>query len=440
MLHGPISGRLLVFTLPLMLTSILQLLFNAADTIVVGRFVGPQALAAVGATNSLVNLFINCIIGISVGVNVLIAHELGAGNMKRVRLGLHTAVLSSVFIGIILGAVGFFASAPMLSLMRTPGDIIGLSTLYLRVFFLGVPFQAVYNICAAVLRANGDTRRPLFFLFFSGILNVGLNLVFVILLGMSVAGVALATVISQFVSMVLILRCLLMEKGPLRLNLRELGIDRKSLSRILHIGIPSAIQSMLFSFSNLVIQSTVNSFGSTIVAGNSASMGIEGFVYVSMNAFSQGAQTFVSINYGARSFERVEKIRRISLLWVAVFGIILGGLATIFGSFLCGIYTADPGAIAAGAVRLTYFTTLYFFCGMMEVMVGSLRGIGHSVVPMLTSLMGACGLRLIWVAFIFPLDPVIENLYLSYPISWILTFLAHRAYWIFAWKKAKSSV
>ena len=438
MLHGPLAGKILIFAVPLMLTSVLQLLFNAADIIVVGRYVGPVSLAAVGATNSLVNLYVNFIIGISVGVNVLVAHELGAGNMKRVKLAVHTGALFSVFLGLALGVIGFTATVPLLRAMNTPSDIIGLSTLYLRIYFLGVPFQAIYNVCAAILRAKGDTERPLLFLSISGVLNVFLNLLFVLQFGMNVAGVALATIISQFVSMVLIVRCLLTEKGPLQLFLKELAIDPGSLRRILRIGLPSGIQGMLFSISNLVIQKTVNGFGSVVVAGNSAAMSIEAFVYVCMNAIAQAAQTFVSQNYGAREFDRVERTRKLCLFWTMVFGLVLGNTVYYFGRFLCGIYATDPAVIAAGVTRLKYITTVYCFCGTMEAMVGALRGIGQSVVPMVTSLLGACVFRLIWIAFAFPLNPVIENLYISYLISWILTTLAHRVYWHFAWKKARA--
>ena len=431
MLHGPLAGKILIFAVPLMITGVLQLLFNVTDIIVVGRYVGPESLAAVGATNSLVNFYVNSIIGISVGVNVLVAHELGAGNMKQVKLAVHTGALFSVFLGLALGAIGFAASFPILQAMNTPSDIIGLSALYLRIYCLGVPFQSIYNVCAAILRAKGDTERPLLFLLFSGILNVCLNLLFVTQFGMNVSGVAVATVISQFVSMVLIVRCLLREKEPIQLSLTELRID------ILRIGIPSAVQGMLFSFSNLVIQKTVNSFGSVVVAGNSAAMSIEVFVYACMNAITQAAQTFVSQNFGAREFDRVERTRKLCLFWTVVFGLVLGNIVYYFGSSLCGIYATEPAVIAAGVTRLKYITTVYFTCGTMEVMAGVLRGIGLSVVPMITSFLGACVFRLIWVALAFPLNPVIENLYISYLISWVLTTLAHRVIWHFAWKKAR---
>ncbi|MBQ9437196.1 MAG: MATE family efflux transporter [Lachnospiraceae bacterium] len=438
MLHGPVAGKILVFALPLMLTSILQLLFNAADTIVVGRFVGPTSLAAVGATNSLVNLYVNFIIGVSVGANVLVAHELGAGNLKQVRLAVHTAVLSAVLAGILLCFLGLLGAVPMLGLMKTPSDVIDLSALYLRIYFLGVPFQSVYNVCAAILRANGDTKRPLVFLSISGALNVILNLFFVIYCGLNVAGVALATIISQCVSMVLILNCLAKERGALQLSLKELRIDSRSLARILRIGIPSGLQGCLFSIANVVIQSTVNSFGSIIVAGNSAAMSIEAFVYVSANSISQACQTFISQNYGAMEFARVKKIRNACLMWVFLIVLVLGNAVVFSGTFLCSIYTTDPQAIAAGALRLKYMETLYFIFGLMDVMVGALRGIGLSIVPMITSLVGVCAFRLVWIALAFPLNPVIENLYISYPISWALTFAAHFLYWQFVWKKMKN--
>ncbi len=438
MLHGPVAGKLLLFAVPLMLTSMMQLLFNAADTIVVGRFAGPEYLAGVGATNSLVNLYVNFLLGISVGANVLVAHELGAGNMKRAGLGVHTGVLTAFAMGAILAALGFFLAGPTLQLMQTPADVIGYSELYLRIYFLGVPFQSVYNVCAAILRANGDTRRPMVFLSVSGVLNVCLNLLFVILFQMNVAGVAIATVISQAVSMLLILRCLMKEKGPLRLSLKELRADKRSIMQIMHIGLPSGIQSALFSLSNIVIQSTVNSYGSMVVAGNSAAQGMEAFVYVSMNAFSQASQTFVSQNYGARAFDRVERVRRGCLFWALVFGLALGNLAAFLSPMLCGIYTTEAAAIQAGSVRMWYVCSLYCLCGMMEVMVGALRGIGHAVVPMITSLLGACAFRLLWIAFVYPLSPSIEIVYLSYPVSWFVTVAAHRIYWHFAWAKAKN--
>ncbi|MDD3368482.1 MAG: MATE family efflux transporter [Lachnospiraceae bacterium] len=437
MLHGPLLSKILAFTLPLMATSILQLLFNAADTIVVGRFAGHTSLAAVGSTTSLIQLFVNLLLGLSIGTNVVVAQFLGAGKLQKIKEAVHTAMLMAAVGGVVMAIIGWVCAPQLLKAMATPDDVIGLSGLYLRIYFIGMPFQTIYNFSAAILRAKGDTRRPLIYLSVSGIMNVVLNLWFVIGLHMDVAGVALATIISQFVSGILVFRCLCMEKGPLHFSFNDLVFERESFVKMMRIGLPAGLQSTVFSLSNVVIQSTVNGFGSVVMAGNSAAISIEGFVYVSMNAFQQACQTFVGQNAGAGQFNRVKKILLRCLACATATGVLLGGLVILFGEQLCEIYSSDPEVIQWGMLRLLIICSTYFLCGIMDTMVGALRGIGYSVVPMIVSLIGACGFRLLWIAFVFPLSPVIENLYISYPISWLLTFIAHVIYWKIEWRKVE---
>jgi len=435
MTSGPLVSKMLVFVLPLIATSILQLLFNAADTIVVGRFVGPNALAAVGATSSLVNFFLNLIIGISVGANVVIAQLIGAGKKKEANLAEHCFVFVALVGGLTLGAISWCLAPQILNLMGTPSDIIDMSKLYLRIYFIGVPFQSIYNTIAAMLRAQGDTRGPLIFLIIAGIINVVLNVFFIVCLHLDVAGVALATIISQGVSVILILRCLIMEDGFLKFSFDKMHFEKDSFIRMLKIGLPAGVQGMLFSFSNILIQSTVNSFGSVIVAGNSVAMSIEGFVYVTMNAFQQVSQTFVGQNMGALKIDRVKESKTKALLLVTVVGIITGLLTSLFAKQLCGIYATDADVIKAGCVRVYYICTAYFLCGVMDTIVGALRGIGYSVIPMITSLLGACGFRILWIIFVFPLKPIVETVYISYPVTWTLTFIGHMIFWSIISKK-----
>ena len=437
MIHGPLAGKLLVFAIPLMLSSILQLLFNAADVIVVGRWSGSQSLAAVGSNTSLINLMVNLFVGFSVGTNVVVARDLGAGREEDVRDSVHTSIALSLISGVALMGLGLLLSRQMLELMGSPEDVIGLAAVYLRIYFCGMPGNMLYNFGAAILRAQGDTKRPLYFLTAAGIINVILNLVFVIVFHMDVAGVALATIISQYVSAILVLLTLMRDKGPLRVDLRALRLDMKVVRRILQVGLPAGFQGMVFSISNVVIQSSINSFGSTVVAGSAASSNIEGFVYAGMNAFYQTALTFTSQNYGACECKRVDRIMGLCLLYSGLIGLVLGNLAYLFGYPLGSIYAPGQEEVIAQAVdRLSICCTTYFLCGLMDTQVGVLRGIGYSVVPMIVSLVGSCALRLLWVATIFQLNRTPEMLYLSYPVSWAITAATHFVFFLFIRKRA----
>ena len=437
MIHGPLAGKLLVFAIPLMLSSILQLLFNAADVIVVGRWSGKEALAAVGSNTSLINLMVNLFVGFSVGTNVVVARDLGAGREEDVRDSVHTSIALSLVSGVVLMGLGLLLSRQMLELMGSPEDVIGLAAVYLRIYFCGMPGNMLYNFGAAILRAQGDTKRPLYFLTAAGIINVILNLVFVIVFHMDVAGVALATIISQYVSASLVLLTLMRDKGPLRVDLRALRLDMKVVRRILQVGLPAGFQGMVFSISNVVIQSSINSFGSTVVAGSAASSNIEGFVYAGMNAFYQTALTFTSQNYGACECKRVDRIMGLCLLYSGLIGLVLGNLAYLFGYPLGSIYAPGQEEVIAQAVdRLSICCTTYFLCGLMDTQVGVLRGIGYSVVPMIVSLVGSCALRLLWVATIFQLNRTPEMLYLSYPVSWAITAATHFVFFLFIRKRA----
>ena len=427
MCSGSILGKILLFTLPLMCSSILQLLFNAADIIVVGRFAGDDSLAAVGSNTSLINLLTNFFLGLSVGANVLVARYFGAKQQKDLEQTVHTAMLLSLYSGVALTLIGCLGAKQILIWMQTPEDVLPLAALYLRIYFLGMTATMLYNFGSAIMRAIGDTRRPLYYLSIAGVINVLLNLLFVIVFRMDVAGVALATVISQCISAFLVVRCMMKEKESIHLEISELHIDADKFRRILQIGLPASFQGIVFSFSNVIIQSSVNSFGATVVAGNSAAANIEGFVYVAMNAFHQAAISFTGQNIGAAKYERVNRILYTAQLCVLVVGTVLGNIAVFFGYPLLSMYTSSRAVMEAGMKRMEIICRYYALCGMMDVMVGSLRGLGYSVMPMIVSLIGACGLRLIWIFTFFRMEEfhTITSLYLTYPASWLITFLTH---------------
>ena len=427
MCSGPIVPRLLLFTVPLILSSVLQLLFNAADVVVVGKYAGDNSLAAVGCVGPLINLLVSLFIGLSIGSNVLASGYYGSGDDNQMARTVHTSMLVSLLGGILLSVVGIVFSSKILVLMNTPEETMELTNLYFRLYCLGMPASMIYNFGSAILRAVGDTKRPMYYLTAAGIVNVILNLLFVISFHMDVAGVAIATVISQIISAFLVVRCLMRESGSIRLDLKKLSIDRATLFRIIRIGLPASFQSMLFSISNVIIQSSVNGFGATVVAGNSAAQNIEGFVYVSMNSFYQACISFVSANVGARKYERINKILIRSQVCVVITGMILGGSAYLFSYGLLSLYTDSPAVMDAGFVRMGYVSLPYFLCGMMDVMVGALRGLGYAILPMIVSLVGACGLRLLWI-FTFFRTPMFHEpryLYITYPVSWTVTFLTH---------------
>lgn len=432
---GPVARKVLIYAFPIMLSGILQLLFNAADVIVVGRFAGKESLAAVGSTSSLINLLINLFVGISVGCNVIVAKSYGSGKEKDIRESVHTSVALSFISGIILVFVGFFTARFWLLLMGTPEDVIGKSVLYMRIFFLGMPVIMSYNFGSAILRAVGDTKRPLYYLSAAGVLNVILNLFFVIGLKMDVAGVAMATVISQVLSAFLVLRCLTRLEGPLKLNLRELSIEKGKLKQILQIGLPAGMQGIVFSISNVLIQSSVNSFGSVVMAGNSAAMNIESFVYIAMNAFYQANLSFTSQNVGAGRYDRIRRILFVCEGYAILFGVLLGWLVVLNGKTFLGIYSSDPEVIKYGLIRLWYISGVYFFCGMMDTLVGSIRGLGYSVLPMIVSVTGVCGFRIVWILLVFSRIHTLPVLYLSYLVSWVITFLLHAACFGYIYRK-----
>ena len=425
MTHGKLIPKVMAFSVPLILTGVLQLLYNAADVIVVGRFTGAAALAAVGSTASLINLILNLFIGLSIGANVVAAKYYGANDYKGMQETVHTAVTVSLIGGVVGGAFGFIFSRTFLTWMGSPEDVLPLATQYIRIYFLGMPFNLLYNFGAALLRAVGDTKHPLYFLSIAGVINVILNLFFVIVCGMGVAGVAWATIISQLISAVLVVICLIRSEGFVHLDLRKLRVVPSNLKAMTQIGLPAGFQGICFSVSNVLIQSTVNAYGSIVVAGNSASQSLENFIYVSMNAFYQAAITFISTNIGAGRYSRIRKSAGACLTLVTAVGIVLGAIAYIFMPQLLGIYSSDPDVIAAGIRRFTIFTTTYFTCGIMDVLCGTLRGMGEAVLPMVVSLLGACVFRIVWIYAILPMHNTLEMLFYSYPVSWLLTGGTH---------------
>ncbi len=434
MCSGPIFSKIIKFSVPLILSSILQLLFHAADVIVVGNFSGHTALAAVGATGAVTNLIINVFMGLSVGVNVLCARYFGAGDKKNLSETVHTTVAISVLFGIILTFVGFFLSEHLLLLMGTPADVIEQATLYIRIIFLGMPAILFYNFGSAILRAVGDTKRPLYFLTIAGILNVLVNLLLVIVFDMGVAGVAIATIISQLVSAILVLLCLVKSESIYAVKLKQIKIYKKKFIEIVKIGLPAGLQGAVFALSHTVIQSTVNSFGSNAIAGNTAASSLENFIYVSLNAFHQAGITFISQNIGAGKYSRINKIASQCILSAAVLGFTMGVLMLTFGESLIGIYNSDPNVIVFSMERLK-FLPFYFLCGVMDVLIGLLRGMRYSVLPMVISLVGACGLRILWIYTLFPVFGQFDSIFVIFPISWGITALASGILYIYARRK-----
>lgn len=429
MTSGNLFIKIIRFSIPLALMGILQLLYTAADLIVVGNFSGDQeALGAVGSTGSLINLCVNLFMGLSVGTNVICARMFGAGEKERVGRVVHTSILLSFLIGIFMGIFGIFFSRELLHLMNND---LELSNVYLKIYFIGLPFNLCYNFAAAILRAVGDTKRPLYFLTISGLVNVLLNLLLVIVFDMSVSGVAIATVVSQFLSFLLIIITLMRTNESYKLKLRELKIYKNELKQIIKIGLPAGIQSSIFSISNVLIQSSVNLFGPVAMNGNTAAQSVEGFVYTSMNAVYHASLAFTGQNYGAKNTRNIKKVTLYSLIIVTLFALIIGQPLFWFGRSILKIYTTVPTEIEVAYIRLHYLTLPYFLCGIMDVMVGILRGIGYSVMPMIVSIVGVCGFRVAWIFLVFYQNTDFTNvsdlnlLYVSYPISWTITFLVH---------------
>ena len=427
MTEGSIVKKLLQFSVPLIFSSLLQILFNTADVIVVGRFAGDNSLGAVGSTGSLINLMVNLFVGLSVGTTVVAANFFGAGKKSELKETVHTAILLSLISGIILTIFGVIGAKKILQWMQSPKEILDLATQYLQIYFGGIISTMIYNFGSALLRAKGDTKRPLYILFFAGIINVILNLIFVILFKMDVAGVALATVISQTISAFLVVRCLLKETEEFKLDLKQLKINPQILIRIIKIGVPAGLQGIIFSLSNVIIQSSINSFGAIVIAGNSAALNIENFIFTGMNGFSQGTLTFISQNFGAKKYQRINKTIIVALFCVFLVGFVFGNLTVIFGRKLLSFFTTSPEVIESGISRLKIICATYALCGMMDVMGNAIRGIGHSVLPMIITLLGACGIRLLWISTIFliPKFHSCNTIFVSYPISWTVTFIAH---------------
>ncbi len=426
MLQGPLVSSIVLYTIPIILTSVLQLLFNAADLVVVGRYCGSVSVAAVGATGAITNLIVNLFIGLSVGAGVTVAQAIGAREEETVYRTVHTALPAALVSGVILTIVGVLFSETFLRLMDTPDDVLPLSAVYMKIYFGGITFTMVYNFCASILRAAGDTKSPLIFLSISGVVNVVLNIFFVTVFHMNVAGVALATTISQGISAVLVVIILMRRTDACKFHLSQMRFYKPQLLKMIRIGLPAGIQSSLFSISNVMIQSSVNSFGSVMMSGNSAAGNIEGFIYVAMNAFHQTAVNFIGQNVGASQYARVKKILLICLASVTVVGIGASCLAYAFGPNLLSIYITDSQeAISYGMLRLMYVCLPYFLCGLMDVSTGALRGMGASVTPMLISILGVCGIRIGWISTIFQISEfhTPQCLYFSYPVSWLSTFL-----------------
>lgn len=439
MCNGPILPKMLQFALPLMLSSVLQLLFNAADIIVVGRFAGDNSMAAVGSTAYLINLFVNLFVGISVGANILASRFYGASDKEGLHETVHTSIMFSLISGLFLAVFGSLSARQLLILMQSPPEVIELATLYLRIYFLGMPAAMLYNFGAALLRAVGDTKRALYYLLFAGVVNVVLNLFLVIVCHLDVAGVAIATVTSHCISAALVIRCLMKDAGAVHLELRQLRIYKLRLKQILQVGVPAGLQSVLFALSNVVIQSSVNSFGEIAVAGNTASHNMEQFIYACMTAFHQATISFVSQNLGAGNYRRIWQSTLTAMACVLAIGLPLTILARLFAPQLLQIYSNSPEVLEAALTRAQLMLILYVVPGLMEVVAGAVRGIGYSVLPMLVSLVGACGLRLVWIATVFqiPAYHTISTIYWSYPMSWTLTFVAHTICFIWGMKKLK---
>lgn len=437
MCNGSIMNKLISFSIPLMISGILQLAFNAVDIVVVGRFSGSESLAAVGSTTALINVFTNLFIGISLGANVLAARFYAAGCEKEMSETVHTAITFAIISGVVMALVGLFFSRGALELMGTPDNVINLSTLYMKIYFLGMPFFMLYNYGAAILRAVGDTKRPLLFLIVAGVINACLNLLLVIAFHLGVAGVAIATVTAQFVSCVLVLRCLYKSDSSYQLRFSKLMIKKVYLGQIFQVGIPAGIQSTVINFSNVLLQSSVNSFGSVAMAGYTAANNIFGFLYASINAVTQACMSFTSQNYGVRKFKRMDKVLANCAILSIIVSVVIGGGSYLLGHQILGIYTKQEDVIQCGMEILSISTIPYFLCGLMDMIPGSMRGVGYSAVPMLLSIIGTVGTRLVWIYGVFPEHRSLYVLFMSYPVSWGLTIVMQAICLVFVRRKIR---
>lgn len=436
MCNGPLFKKVFVFALPMMLSGVLQLLFNAVDMVVVGQFAGERALAAVGATSSTINLIVTLFTALSVGVSVVISQNYGAKSYEDVSQALHTAMLLSAIGGIVVGFIGFFVSRPLLILIDTPNDILDMSTLYMRIYFLGMPASLIYNFGASALRAVGNTKQPMYYLMLGGLTNAVLNLVFVLVFHMDVDGVAIATVASQIVSAALVVRRLIVSTDFIKLEIRKLRIYLDKLTFILRIGIPAGVSGCIFALSNMLIQSSLNSFNNeNMIAGSTVAGNIEGFIYVAMTAFNHAAITFTGQNIGAGKPHRVKKVLGATTVWVVLVGSVLGLLCILLDTPLLKLYSPEPEVISFGAKRLFIVASTYFLCGIMEVLVGTLRGMGISTITSITTVAGVIGMRLFWIYTVFAKHRDFETLFWSYPVSWIIICIALYVCFLIGYKR-----
>ncbi|MBO7449604.1 MAG: MATE family efflux transporter [Clostridiales bacterium] len=437
MLNGSIMPKLISFALPLMLSSILQLLFNTVDVITVGNFTGEEALAAVGSTTALINMLINLFTGISIGSNVLAARYFATKMDKEMSETVHTSVAFAIISGILMSIIGIVLARPLLLLMDTPDNVISQSVLYMRIYFIGMPFFMLYTYCAAILRAIGDTKRPLIFLFISGLLNTGLNLLLVIGFDMGVAGVAIATVASQLLSCILVVICLVKTEAVYKLDLKKLKINGHHLLTMFKVGIPAGVQGTVINFSNVLLQSSVNDFGSNAMAGYTSANNVLGYLFVSINSISQACMSFTSQNYSVRKFKRMKRVLKDCVILDIIVAGVLGGLAFLFGSQILRIFTNKQEVIKYGLEILTITSVTYVICGFMDLIPGALRGMGYSSIPMIFSIIGTVGTRIVWIYGLFPHNRTLKFLFVSYPASWILTVMMQLTYYIIALRITK---
>ena len=443
MLEGPLLGSIISYTIPIILTGFLQLLFNAADLIIVGRYCGELSVAAVGNCGSISMLIVNLFVGLSVGTSVTVAHAIGAGSREDISHTIHTALPTAIVSGVIVAIIGVFGNRTFLTMMGTPDTVLPLSSIYMKIYFMGMPFIMVYNFRASILRATGDTKSPLILLTLAGVINVGLNVIFVTQFDMNVAGVALATTISQAIAAILVVISLMKRNDSCKLILSKMHFYKPQLVKIIRIGLPSGIQGSLFSISNVLIQSSINSFGDIVMSGNAAAANIDGFLYVILNAFHQTALNYIGQNAGARKYDRVKRVLTICLISVCIVGISVSTVAYLAGPTLLSFYIPDSAeAIQWGMVRLTFLCIPYFLCGLMDVSTGALRGMGASLAPMIISILGVCGIRISWISTIFqmPQFHTPQCLYASYTVSWIATFTCQMiAFFLIYRKRTKTS-
>lgn len=435
--HGPLLKKIILFSLPLMFTSMLQLLYNAADVVVVGAFAGDQSLAAVGSTGSITNLIVNLFMGMATGTGVIVAQSIGARDRERLYKTVHTSMLVSVILGVFISIFGVLSSHFVLTLMKSPPDVIDKATLYMRIYFLGTPALMVYNFGAAIIRSAGDTKRPLIILGLSGIVNVVLNLIFVIIFHMDVAGVAIATIISQYLSAIAIVLKLMHDDADYKLFLSDLKIYKQELLGVLKYGVPMGLQNSMFSLSNVIIQSSINSFGTFVVAGNAAESSINAFVLAACDSGAQAAITFSGQNAGAKKFDRVKKSMVLCVFLTSVLGLVVGMIAFIFKVPLLSLYTDTPESIAAGVEKMNILCPIYFTCGIMHTIGNTVRGMGKSVMPMITTMFFVCIFRILWILTILPVYNTPSSIYISYPISWVLAIVAHFIYFLFVFHRQK---